>query len=226
MRPQRIVIVGAGGQAREVAALIGAMNRREDRFRVLGFVVTDFATLSERDSRERVLGDYHWIETHRGEVDAIALGIGAPAARLRVADELSGAFSWLEWPALVHPGAELDYETLSLGRGAMVGPGVVGTVNVRLGELAMANFACTLGHEADVARGAVVYPGANLSGGVTVGEGALIGAGAVVLQYLSVGARAVVGAGAVVTGDVPPGITVVGVPARPVDAERKGGAAR
>ena len=58
-------------------------------------------------------------------------------------------------------------------------------------------------------------PGANISGGVVIGTGVLIGTGAQVLQYLHVGAGAIVGAGAVVTHDIPPGSTVVGIPARP-----------
>ena len=44
----------------------------------------------------------------------------------------------------------------------------------------------------------------------------LLGTGAQVLQYVRVGAGATVGAGAVVTKDVPPGETVVGVPAKPL----------
>jgi acetyltransferase-like isoleucine patch superfamily enzyme len=47
-------------------------------------------------------------------------------------------------------------------------------------------------------------------------RGASIGAGAVVLPGVRIGAGAMVGAGAVVTRDVPPGVTVVGNPARPV----------
>jgi maltose O-acetyltransferase len=49
---------------------------------------------------------------------------------------------------------------------------------------------------------------------VSVGERAFVGIGAVVLPNVSIGADCVVGAGAVVTRDVPPGTTVVGIPAR------------
>lgn len=52
----------------------------------------------------------------------------------------------------------------------------------------------------------------------TIGAGARIGSNAVLVAPVEVGEKAVVGAGAVVTrnADVPPGATVVGVPARPV----------
>ncbi|PIV87671.1 MAG: dTDP-6-deoxy-3,4-keto-hexulose isomerase [Hydrogenophilales bacterium CG17_big_fil_post_rev_8_21_14_2_50_63_12] len=45
-------------------------------------------------------------------------------------------------------------------------------------------------------------------------DGASIGGGATILPGLRIGAGAMVGAGAVVTKDVPPGVTVVGNPAR------------
>ncbi|MEP7327312.1 MAG: acyltransferase [Gemmatimonadota bacterium] len=47
-----------------------------------------------------------------------------------------------------------------------------------------------------------------------VRRGASIGTGATLLGGVTIGERAIVGAGAVVTGDVPPGATVVGNPAR------------
>lgn len=50
----------------------------------------------------------------------------------------------------------------------------------------------------------------------TISKGASIGANATILPGITVGAGAMVGAGAVVTRNVPPGITVVGNPARPL----------
>jgi acetyltransferase-like isoleucine patch superfamily enzyme len=50
--------------------------------------------------------------------------------------------------------------------------------------------------------------------GAVIERGAIIGAGAVLLPGVRIGAGALVGAGAVVTRDVPPGVVVVGSPAR------------
>jgi acetyltransferase-like isoleucine patch superfamily enzyme len=51
---------------------------------------------------------------------------------------------------------------------------------------------------------------------VRILDGAWLGAGAIVLPGVTIGENAVVGAGAVVVRDVPPGATVVGMPARPI----------
>jgi maltose O-acetyltransferase len=50
---------------------------------------------------------------------------------------------------------------------------------------------------------------------VVIGRNVWIGSHAVILPGVTVGDGAVIGAGAVVTKNVPPGITVIGVPAAP-----------
>jgi len=54
-------------------------------------------------------------------------------------------------------------------------------------------------------------------GDVVVGESAMIGAGATVLPGVKIGGGAQVAANSLVTRDVPPGATVAGVPAEPIN---------
>lgn len=54
-----------------------------------------------------------------------------------------------------------------------------------------------------------------------VGDEVFIGAGARVLGAITVGDGALIGANAVVLDDVPPGTTVVGMPARPVGSRQE-----
>lgn len=55
----------------------------------------------------------------------------------------------------------------------------------------------------------------------TIGNHVVIGAGAIVLGPISIGDRARIGAGSVVVKSVPPGMTVVGIPARFAEPERE-----
>ena len=78
-----------------------------------------------------------------------------------------------------------------------------------------------IAHDCVVGDFVTLAPGVQCNGNVVIEDHAYIGAGAVIKQGqpgkpLVIGSGAMVGMGAVVTKSIPPGITVVGNPARPL----------
>jgi sugar O-acyltransferase (sialic acid O-acetyltransferase NeuD family) len=90
---------------------------------------------------------------------------------------------------------------------------------VRIGNWCMMHGASFVEHESVVEDGVTIMAAASIMGSAVIRRHATIGGGSTILG-VEVGEGATVGAGALVTKDVPPGITVVGVPAKPMQRMR------
>jgi len=213
---RKLIIIGAGGYARDVRHLAADITDSVpdgDGYEFVGFVISDLQQTSPYDSTGDVVGDFGWLNSHPDAFDCLAVGIGNASTRLKVVDELDPLYGPEFWPTLMHPSANFDRGSAQVGYGVQIAQQVAGSVNLVIDNFAMVSAGCTLGHEAVLGRACALNPGANISGGVNVGKGALIGTGAQILQYIKLEDESVVGAGAVVTKDVGAGLIVIGVPA-------------
>lgn len=203
----RIGILGAGGQAREVAEFL-----RE----TVAFFAVDDEHLPT--ARAAINGPTPVVSLSSAEEERsvpVVAALGAPGARRGIVQRWPGSL----FAQAVSRAAYVAVDA-RLGVGTMVAPGAIIMSGVVVGEHALINAGATVGHDTVIGAYATVSPGVRIGGRTAIGAGAFIGLGATILQGVRVGEGAVVGAGAVVRQDVPALEVHVGVPARILRVER------
>ena len=207
-----IVILGAGGFARNVAFLIEEINRVELTWNLLGFVEADGKLVGKQIGKYKVVCTDE--ELSRRHI-AAAIGVASSSLIRKIVDRFEDLPN-IYFPNLMHPSVILDHDTIIFGNGNIICPGTIFTTDSKIGSFNVFNKNSILGEEVCIGDCSVFNPGMQISGRVDIGSRCLIGAGAIVLQDIKIGDDVVVGAGALVTKDVPLGFTVVGVPAKPL----------
>ncbi|MEU0881548.1 NeuD/PglB/VioB family sugar acetyltransferase [Lentzea sp. NPDC005914] len=210
-----LLLIGAGGLAREVIAAIAAVNSVRPTFEVLGLLDDAPDKHGSVVDGVEVLGP---LDLARSHPDAQVLICTASSSRqdsrMRISRRLG--FDDSRYATLVHPQASVAAGT-ELGAGTILLACAVITAPQQVGRFVVAMPHVLLTHDDVVADGVTLAGRAALAGTVRVGESAYIGQGALVREGLTIGAGALVGMGAVVLNDVPAGETWVGVPARPLE---------
>jgi sugar O-acyltransferase (sialic acid O-acetyltransferase NeuD family) len=212
----QVAVYGSGGFGREVAWLAQDVNSQEHPLEVVCFIEDDETLQGKMYNGIPVFGfDEAYTRFPTAQVVA---GIGSPQVRERVTQKsLAKGF---KAATLIHPRIERS-RWVEIGPGVVICAGNILTVNITLGAHVQINLDCTIGHDVVMGDYTTLAPGVHVSGWVHFGKRVYVGTGAVILQGthdapLTIGDDAVIGAGAVVTKSVPSGVTVVGVPAKPL----------
>lgn len=205
----QLVIVGAGGFAREAAQAV----RDGDRWRLLGHLDDDPTLHGREVDGVPVLGGCGLLRELPSQVRVVVC-VGSPrdyAVRARLVRRLG--LPEERYATVVHPTAVVSGSSV-VGPGSVLLAHCVLTAAVRVGAHVAVMPQTVLTHDDVVEDFATLGSGVRLGGGVHLDRGAYVGAGALVREYVTVGAWSLVGMGSAVLHDVPPGEVWAGAPAR------------
>lgn len=209
---QDIVIVGAGGFAREVAWLVEDINSKNKLWNLMGYIDEDLNNSGNWLNGYEVLGDFKDIKVENREIYYVC-AVGDTTSRKELSDKAE--YIGLKPAILIHPSVMMS-KHVEIGEGSIICCSNIITVNVQIGKHVIINLDCTLGHDVIIKDFVTILPSVNVSGNVTLKEGSNIGTGSAIIQGKEVGQNSIIGAGSVVVKDIPENCTAVGVPAKVV----------
>jgi sugar O-acyltransferase (sialic acid O-acetyltransferase NeuD family) len=216
-QPKKIVILGAGGFAREVLWVFREANGASLQWEVLGFVDEDKSKHGKIICDLPVLGGFDWFEGTERQKIRVLSGVGSAQAKQHLVD--ASKKLGLEFCSLVHPDTRMSLY-VSIGCGTVITASNIITTQVNIGDHVTINLNCTIGHDCDIGNYSTLAPGVRLSGNCKIGEGVELGTGCVVLPGITVGSWSKIGAGSVVTKHVTDGVTVAGIPAHVIGSDK------
>ncbi len=220
MSVSELVVIGAGEHA---AVLIDMLLARSDLWKIVAVISAD----PVKKGLEAYLPQgvrYIYSDSEALEFAAsnphckFIAAIGSNIARRSVVEKMKVPEE--RWASFVHETAYVSKSAI-IGAGSVLMPRAVVQPYAKVGHHCIINTAAVVEHDNLLEDYVHFAPSAVSGGGVLVKEGAFIGLASCVRDHVSVGSWSLVGAGSVVVSPVPDSVTVIGVPARKINRDKK-----
>ena len=199
-----VAIIGAGGHCHVVVSIICATMGEQyvegiydDRKEIQGSIVCGKTVKKTSE----IIGN-NWA----------VVAIGSNIAREKVVKRFASS---LRWATLVHPTAWICKD-VKIGAGSVVCAGAIVQPGASVGAHVILNTGCRVDHHCKISEYVHIAPSSTLCGNVCVKAKSFVGAGSVVRQGIVIERESVIGCGSVVVKNVSAGLTVIGVPSRPI----------
>ena len=208
----KLIVYGTGWTT--VIKMVEAINRRELKFELVGFINDLPEFRGKSILGHPVLGPKEIIPHFAEDPDVrFYNNIHSTCAnRMKIAGILETY--GCKTVSLIHP--DIDMFHVRVGNDCLIQEGVILGANVTMGKLVVLGHNSAIGHDAVISDGVIIGPAATVCGRVKLEEGCYLGAGSTILPDRILGQGSIVGGGATVIHDVPVNATVAGSPAREI----------
>jgi len=208
---KKLVLYGAGGFGKEVAAIIETINDHKPTYELLGFIDDgECFEIGDIINGYPLLGRKKWILEHKDEVYCTCT-IGNAKIKATIQRELSKRN--VKFETIMAESSRVGKYT-EIGQGCVFYGEVSISVNCKIGDGVLLNHGCNIGHDAVIGNYTTVMPNTGISGACIIGEEVSIGGHAFIVPGKKIGNQATVAAGSIVFTNVREGSLVLGNPAK------------
>lgn len=213
----RLVILSAGGTAKDVVSIVADINRRNAGvYEIVGFLDDNLALANSTVMGKPILGTLSSARDLDPDIQFVN-ALGSPRS-FRQRPELVRTLGIPNdrFATIIHPSAILA-EGVRIGRGCLIYPNVVMMTDSCLADHVTVLANSTINHDTFIGAYSILASGVQVSGNVRVGGCCYLGSSSCLIQGIQVGDLALIGMGATVIRSVEAGKTVVGNPARVIE---------
>ena len=209
---KNLIIIGAGGFAREVYWHSQMASGFDSEWTIKGFLDGDVKLTAEEYAKlpgdVTMLGDVDSYEILPDDVFTCA--VGTPEVRKKLIEKILARGG--EFINIISEYAHI-FPAAKIGRGVIIGLDNGISDHVELGDFSIMNNVSYLGHDVTVGKYTCIMSHVDVGGGAQIGDEVFIGSHATLLPNAKIGNGAYVGTGSVVLKKVDAGKKVFGNPA-------------
>lgn len=192
-----IVIIGAGGIGREVAWIIEEINEVNPTWNIIGFVDDNSEMLGKELNGYKVLGELNILDELESKPEVI-VAIANCGVKKDIVARLNGKF---DFATIIHSSVRVS-KYIEIGQDTIIYPGVILTVNTKIGNHVVISGNCGIGHDTVIGDFSSVLWGSCFSGYDIVGQECLVGVGTKISQSVRIADGRRISTGGIITEDI------------------------